>query len=96
MAWAMILWCREGRREVEMVPIKPERKAELERFALEHGQSPADTLDDAIASYLAWQKQDFDEAVEGIRRGWKDVKAGRTRPAAAVFEKLRRKHGLPD
>lgn len=81
---------------MDMVPIRPERKAELERFALEHGQSPADALDDAIASYLDWQKQDFEETLKGIRQGYEDVRAGRTRPAAEVFEGLRRKHGFPD
>jgi prevent-host-death family protein len=35
------------------------------------------------------------EALEGIQRGIADVKAGRTRPARQVFDKLRRKHGIP-
>ena len=35
------------------------------------------------------------EALEGIQRGVADVKAGRTRPAQQVFDKLRRKHGIP-
>ncbi|MCC7124823.1 MAG: type II toxin-antitoxin system Phd/YefM family antitoxin [Acidobacteria bacterium] len=35
------------------------------------------------------------EAVEGIQRGLADVKAGRTRAAAPVFDRLRRKHGIP-
>lgn len=65
---------------MDSIPIKPERQAEL---------------DDAIASYPAWQKQDFEEAIEGIRRGYEDVKAGRTRPAAEIFADLRRKHGSP-
>ena len=33
--------------------------------------------------------------IEGIKRGLADVKAGRTRPAKAVFDDFRRKHGLP-
>ena len=32
-----------------------------------------------MAAYLEWEKQDFEEAVEGIQRGYDDVKAGRTR-----------------
>jgi predicted transcriptional regulator len=78
------------------IPITPERQAELEKFATKHGQSPAELLDDAIVSYLAWQKQDYAQAVEGIAQGYEDMKAGRTRPAENVFEDLRRRHGFPD
>jgi PHD/YefM family antitoxin component YafN of YafNO toxin-antitoxin module len=35
------------------------------------------------------------EAIEGIRQGLADVKAGRTRPARQVFARQRRKHGMP-
>ena len=35
------------------------------------------------------------ETLEGIQRGVADVKAGRTKPAQQVFDKLRRKHGIP-
>ena len=34
------------------------------------------------------------EAIEGIQRGLADVKAGRTRPARQVFDRLRRTHGI--
>ena len=33
-------------------------------------------------------------AIEGIKRGLEDVRAGRTRAAKDVFEGFRRKHGL--
>ena len=35
------------------------------------------------------------ETIEGIQRGLADVKAGRTKPARKVFDRLRRKHGIP-
>lgn len=35
------------------------------------------------------------EALEDIQRGVADVKAGRTKPAQQVFDKLRRKPGIP-
>jgi prevent-host-death family protein len=35
------------------------------------------------------------ETLEGIQRGIADVKAGRTKPAQQVFDKLRRKHAIP-
>ena len=35
------------------------------------------------------------ETIEGIQRGLADVKAGRTKPARQVFDRLRRKHAVP-
>lgn len=35
------------------------------------------------------------ETLEGIARGVSDVKAGRTKPAQAVFARRRRKYGVP-
>lgn len=35
------------------------------------------------------------DTIEGIQRGLADVKAGRTRPAKQVFDRVRRKHGIP-
>lgn len=79
-----------------MVPLSPERKAQLDDYAQKHGQDSAAALDDVLAAYLEWERQDYAEAVEGVRRGYEDTKAGRTQPAEqALSEKLRVKHGLP-
>src|ERR1039458_8050605 len=67
-------------RDMDVIPIKPERKAQLEEYAQRRGQDPATALDDALAEYLEWERQDFEQAVEGIRQGHEDVKAGRTQP----------------
>jgi len=80
---------------MDMIPLKPERKAQLEEYAKRRGQDPAAALDDALATYLEWERQDFAEAVEGIRHGFEDVRTGRTRPAAESLADLRRKHDLP-
>jgi predicted transcriptional regulator len=80
---------------MEMLPLKPERKAQLDEYAQRHGQDPATALDDALGAYLEWERQDFQEAVDGIRRGYEDVKAGRTRPAAEFIAEVRRKYDLP-
>jgi len=80
---------------MEMMPLKPERKAQLDEYAKRHGQDPVAALDDVLADYLEWEEQDYREAVEGIRRGYGDYKGGRTRPVADVFQELREKHGLP-
>ena len=77
-----------------MIPLKPERQAELEEYARRRSQDPATALDEALAAYLEWERQDFAEATEGIRRGYEDVKAGRTRPAADFLSDMRRKHDL--
>lgn len=80
---------------METLPVKPERLAQLEEFARRRGKSTADALDDALADYLEWERQDYQEAVEAIRRGHEDVKAGRTRPAEQFLDEFARKHGLP-
>ncbi len=51
-------------------------------------------LDQASADYSEWERRDFEEAVEGIRKGYESVMAGRTKPADEAFAELRRKHGL--
>ena len=80
---------------METVPITPERKAQLDDYARRHGKNSAAALDELLADSLDEEGRDFDEAVEGIRRGLDDVKAGRTRPAAEFLAEVRRKHGFP-
>lgn len=80
---------------METLPLKPKRLAQLEEFARRRGKSTADALDDALADYLEWERQDYLEAVEGIRKGYEDVKAGRTEPAEAFLDEFARKNGLP-
>jgi predicted transcriptional regulator len=80
---------------MEMIPLTPERKAQLDEYARRHGQDFAEALDDVLAAYLDWERQDFEEAVDGIRRGYEDVEAGRTRPAEQFLDELRRKYGFP-
>jgi len=80
---------------MELIPLKPERKAELEEYAERRGKDPEAALDEALATYLEWERQDFAEATEGVRRGYEDVKAARTRAASEVLADLRRKHDVP-
>jgi wobble nucleotide-excising tRNase len=47
-----------------------------------NGQSVNGALDEALAAYVEWERTDYQEAVEGIRQGYEDVKAGRTRLAS--------------
>jgi hypothetical protein len=48
-------------------------------------------LDDALAEYLEWERRDYEESAEAIRRAHEDVKAGRTRAAAEFLDELREK-----
>jgi predicted transcriptional regulator len=80
---------------VDRVPVKPERLAQLEDLARRRGKTTTDTLDDVLADYLEWERQDYQEAVEGIRQGYEDIRAGRTRPAEQFLDDFARKHGLP-
>lgn len=80
---------------MELMPLTPERKAELDEYARRHGQDSTAALDEVLAGALAWERQDYREAVEGIRRGYADYKAGRVRPVEESLEDLRVKHGLP-
>ena len=75
--------------------LKPERRVQLEEYAQRRGQDPATALDDALSNYLEWERQDFDEAVSGIHKGYSDIKAGRTRPVAELLCELREKYGIP-
>jgi predicted transcriptional regulator len=80
---------------MDMMPLKPERKAQLMEYAERRGQDPETALDEALSAYLEWELQDYKEAVEGIREGYEDMKAGRTEPADQALEELCEKHGLP-
>jgi hypothetical protein len=79
---------------MKTIPLKPERQTELEEFARRRGKTPADALDEALAAYLEWEQQDFEEAVQGIQQGYDYVKGGRSRRAAQVIRDLGQKHGL--
>ena len=80
---------------METVPITAKRKAELEEYAHRRGQDTTTALDAALAEYLAWEREEYLEAVEAIREGYDEMKAGLARPAQEVFEELREKYGLP-
>lgn len=80
---------------MDTLPVKPERLVQLEEFARRRGKSTADALDDVLADYLEAERQDYEEAVAGVREGHEDVKAGRTTPAEPFLDGFARKHGLP-
>ena len=77
------------------LPVSAERLAQLEDFARRRGKDTTAALDEALAEYLDWERQDYQEAVEGVRRGLEDVKDGRTEPADTFLDAFARKPGLP-
>jgi hypothetical protein len=80
---------------MEMMPVKPERKAQLEAYAERHGKDAVTALDDVLADYLAADQQEYDDTVKAVTKAYESVKAGRTRPAEEFLEELRVKHGFP-
>ena len=80
---------------MEMLPVKPERKAQLDDYAQRHGQDTATALDEVLENYLQWERDDYTGSLQAIHRGYQDVKNGRTRPAAEFLDEIREKHGFP-
>lgn len=80
---------------METILLTPERKAQLDEYARRRGQDSTVALDAVLAEAFEWERQDYEEAVEGIRRGYEDYKEARARPVEKSLEQLRVKHGLP-
>ena len=53
---------------MQRMPLKPERKAQWETYAKEHGQSPAEALDDLLAAQREAEQREYDETVQGALR----------------------------
>lgn len=77
------------------LPVSAERLAQLEDYARRRGKDTAAALDEALAESLDWERRDYDEAVEGLRHGLADVRAGRTESADTFLDGFARKHGVP-
>jgi len=77
------------------VHLTEERQAQLNEYARRHGQDPAAALDEVLANYLEWERQDYKETVDAVLDSYRDVKAGRTQPASEFLGELRVKHGFP-
>jgi hypothetical protein len=52
-------------------------------------------INGALCAFLELERQDLEEAAASIRRGYEDVRAGRTRPAAEFLADLRLRYGFP-
>jgi hypothetical protein len=59
---------------MDMIPLKPARKAQLEAYAQRHGQDAATALDDILVGVFDSEERQSGEAVEWIREGYADFK----------------------
>ena len=80
---------------MEMLPVTSERKAQLDDYARRHGKDVATALDEALGSYLEWEREDSKETVGAVLDAYEDVKAGRTQSTEDFFKDLRGQHGFP-
>lgn len=76
------------------VHLTPERQAQLDEFVQRRGVDPAEAIDEALAVYLEWEREEYRDTVAGIAEGYADLKAGRVQSADTAIEHLRLKHGI--
>jgi hypothetical protein len=77
-----------------VIPINPERKAQLEAYARRHGQDRGTAIDETLDMYLELEQLDYNDTVNAVWVAHQGVKAGRARPAVEFLEQLRAKHGF--
>lgn len=72
----------EYREEIFMaivINLSPELEVLLRDKAARQGQEVNFMVSELLAEALEWEKQDLEEAIEGIQEGLKDFEAGRFR-----------------
>jgi predicted transcriptional regulator len=62
-----------------VISLNPELEAQLREKAERQGQDISLTAAKMLANALAWETQDSEDAIEGIRQGLDDFEAGRFR-----------------
>lgn len=80
---------------MDAIALKPERRAQLEEYAKRRGKGTDEALDEALAAYLEWERQDYSESLESIDQASADITDGRTKSASEFLRNVARKHGLP-
>ncbi len=78
-----------------VINLSPELEVLLRDKAARQGQEVDFMASELLASALEWEKQDLEEAIEGIQEGLKDFEAGRFRSFQSFAEEQQRKHNLP-
>ncbi|MBW4544041.1 MAG: hypothetical protein KME25_06315 [Symplocastrum torsivum CPER-KK1] len=78
-----------------VISLSPEVEARLREKAARQGQDVSLVAAELLASFLEWEAQDSEEAIEGIQRGLDDFEARRFRSFDEFAEEQRRKYNLP-
>ena len=66
-----------------------------EKLATGEYENASEVVDDALRALQVWRARDYEEAVQGIRRGLESAERGEGRPANEFFDEMRQKHGIP-
>lgn len=78
-----------------VVTLTPELEAKLRAKAAKQGQDINRVVTELLNQILAWEADDTEEAIEGIKRGLEDFEQGRFRDFNQFAEEQRRKSNLP-
>ena len=77
-----------------VITLSPELEALLRHRAAQRGQDLNSVASELLASVLAWEAQDTEEAIQGIQNGLDDFEAGRVRSFQDFAEEQRLKYNL--
>ena len=78
-----------------VITLDSELEQLLQEKAAQHGQDINAMASELLARVLAWEEQDFAEAVQGIQQGLNDFNAGQFRSFQDFSEEQQRKYHLP-
>ncbi|MBW4443146.1 MAG: hypothetical protein KME10_18285 [Plectolyngbya sp. WJT66-NPBG17] len=73
------------------ITLTPELEEQLRKKALRQGQDISLVAVELLASVLAWEAQDSEEAIKGIQQGLDDFEAGNFRSFDEFAAEQRRK-----
>ena len=79
-----------------VVTLSPELEALLLDKAARRGQDVSLVASELLASLLEWEKQDSEEAIQGIQQGLDDFESGRFRSFQDFADAQRSKYNLSD
>jgi predicted transcriptional regulator len=78
-----------------IVTLSSELEALLLERAAQRGQDVSLVASELLASVLAWEEHDAEEAIKGIQQGLDDFESGHFRAFEDFAEEQRRKYNLP-
>jgi predicted transcriptional regulator len=83
---------------MQPITLSPSRQAEVERFAEENGQTPAEVVENALAAYIGGEVDEYDDDLEdslaAIDEAIAEVEAGETISLEDFKREIRRDYGL--